>query len=418
MKLLKCGVITFAFGMLTQSAMAAIWQDTQTWNMDWEQKYSTWMQSSAVQEKMFNDKNSPYYGVNTDCADTAYAFRAIFAFENKLPFAISNPSGARTASRSLNNTTSKYDYLGQDEYKKLRALIKEIGDSVGTENLTRIDTFPMKIKSIAPGAIFTYKIKARFKNFIRHAYNIKNINPVGTFDVIYSTQANQKNFGDLLRRRELEFVNLPNDPWGFRRFKWPEHIGSSLSALPEEMGASNEQYDIARGKDTRAFFKYVSSQLASFEETPTQRLERLFKGVCMEANARIGYVDDAIAFQKQTGNKCMEYQDFDAFSTPARDTAILEQFQKLKQALGEATNARETNTKTYELVNYMYNNIGNVKDELLASCRVNYRPGVTIDLREYWTRASNNRMSSHPNDSIEVRWGEKTSPKTRCKSWY
>ena len=63
---------------------------------------------------MFNDPKSPYYGISTDCADTAYALRAIFAFENKLPFAITNPSGNRGASLSLNNKSKKFDSAGPE----------------------------------------------------------------------------------------------------------------------------------------------------------------------------------------------------------------------------------------------------------------------------------------------------------------
>lgn len=418
MKFTILGTVTLFSHLILQSASAAIWTDTEVWTPQWEQKYSDWMRSPNVREKMFNDRTSTYYGINTDCADTAYAFRAIFAYENKLPFAIANPSGARSPSKSLNNKTTKYDYLGSNEVKKLVTLINEIGDSVGTENLTRIDTFPMSIKAIVPGAIFTYKINARFGKSIRHAYNIKDINDVGTFDVIYSTQANQKKRGDLLRRKDFEFVNLPNDPWGFRRFRWPENIGVNLSALPVELSPSNEQYEISRGMSTRAFFKYVSKQLASTDETSAQRLERLFTGVCLEANARIGYVNEAIAYQEKNGGRCMNYEDFDAFSTPARDTAIFEQFQKLAQALEESKANNDTNSANFALVNYMFNGTGNLGAELLAKCPVNYRADVTMDLREYWKRAAANKMSSHPNDSIEVRWGERTSPKTRCKVWY
>lgn len=418
MKFTALSTVALLFQLFIQPATAAIWNDTESWNAQWEEKYSEWMKSPTVREKMFNDRTSPYYGVNTDCADTAYAFRAIFAFEHKLPFAISNPSGSRTPSKTLNNKTTKYDYLGANETKKLVTLINEIGDSVGTENLTRIDTFPMKIKAIAPGAIFTYKINARFGRSIRHAYNIKDINDVGTFDVIYSTQANQKKYGDLLRRKDFEFVNLPNDPWGFRRFRWPENIGANLSALPVELQASNEQYDISKGMSTRAFFKYVSKQLATTDESSGERLERLFTGVCLEANARIGYVNEALAYREKTGNKCMVYEDFDAFSTPARDTAISEQFQKLAQALDESKANGDINSPSFALVNFMYNGVGNLSNELLAKCPINYREGVTIDLREYWKRASQGKMSSHPNDVVEVRWGEKTSPKTKCKTWY
>lgn len=404
-------------GLLSSNVQAAIWPSLNQWDLEWETKYSNWMKSTAVREKIFTDKNSPYYGINTDCADTAYAFRAIFSYENNLPFAITNPSGSRGVSKTLNNASSKFDYI-KDSNKRVIALINEIGSSVGTENLTRYDTFPPAIASVTPGSLFTYRINARFGNTIRHAYNIKDINPVGTFDVIYSTQANQKKRGDLLRRKEIEFVNKPSDPWGFRKFRWPEHIGKTLTGLPPELNASNEQFTLANQMGTSAFFKYVKKSVASRQETITQKMERVLAGVCAEANARIGYVNDALDYLKKTGNRCMNYQDFDAFSTPARDAAIHEQFVMLNEALNDAKIEGETNGRTYDLVNYIYNGIGDFEADLLQSCPINYRAGVTIHLREYWLRSKAKRLSSHPNDTVQLRWGESTSPKTRCKTWY
>lgn len=409
-------VLSLALSFSSINIQAAVWEDNQSWSLEYEQKFSTWMQSPAVKEKMFNSLSSPYYGINTDCADTAYALRAIFAFENKLPFAITNPSGSRDASKTLNNRTNKFDGAGP-ENKRLVALITEIGASVGTENLTRFDTFPTAIKKIAPGTIFTYKIKARFKKFIRHAYNIKDINPVGTFDVIYSTQANQEKRGDLLRRREREFENAPSDPWGFRKFRWPEHIGSSLESIPQELGPSMEQFDLAISLGENAFFTMVRKTLATSSESTGERLNRLFKSVCLEAEARIGYVNEAISYLEKTNNECMDYQKFDAFSTPARDAALKEMYLKFKQSYSEARQTQSGDAVILSYAETVFNNKGD-KTELLKACPVNYRAGVSIDLGTLWSRINNDQLSSHPNDIIEARWGEVTKRLTKCKRWY
>ena len=80
-------VLSLALTFSSINIQAAVWEDTQSWSLEYEQKFSAWMQSPAVKENMFTSASSPYYGINTDCADTAYALRAIFAFENKLPSA-------------------------------------------------------------------------------------------------------------------------------------------------------------------------------------------------------------------------------------------------------------------------------------------------------------------------------------------
>ncbi len=415
MKILLSFLI-IAFTISSQNASAAVWEDTKSWSIDYENKFTEWMGSTAVREGMFTDRNSPYYGVNTDCADTAYAMRAIFAFENKLPFAIINPSGSRGVSKSLNNKANKFDAAGP-ENKRVVALIKEIGSSVGTENLTRYDTYPIAIKSIQGGALFTYKMKARFGKFIRHAYNIKTVNPIGTYDVIYSTQANQQKRGDLLRRRDRDFENLPGDPWGFRRFKWPEHLGLGIDVIPAELGASTEQFDLVRQYGS-GFFKYVSKQIATSAETSSERLTRVFNNVCQEAQARIMYVNEALEFAKKTNNACMDYTAFDAYSTPARDGALKDMFLNLQSTYQGAKGQGGVDPVIFSYAEYIFTGKGSVSAELLAACPIAYRPGATIDLATFWNRMNNERMSSHPNDIVEVRWGEKTSPQTRCKRWY
>ncbi len=407
----------FILALSSFKIQAAVWEDTQSWSVEYEQKFVAWVQTNAVREKMFTDRNSPYYGINTDCADTSYALRAIFAFENKLPFAITNPSGSREQSKTLNNRTNKFDYAGP-ENKRLVALITEIGDSVGTENLSHFDTYPIAIKSITPGSMFTYKMQARFGRFIRHSYNIKGINSVGTFDVIYSTQANHEKHGDLLRRRDREFENLPSNPWGFRKFKWPEHIGKDLSAIPAELGPSTEQFTLASQMDTRSFFKYVAKTLATTTETSGDRLARLFKAVCQESQARIEYINEALDYLKQTNNACMDYQKFDAFSTPARDGALKEMYLNLKQAFADAKATNSGDPQMLAFGEYIFNKKGTAKDELLAACPIAYRAGMTIDIGTLWSRLEAGRLSSHPNDIVTVRWGEATSPLTKCKRWY
>jgi hypothetical protein len=412
--LLSLTILALTFGSF--NASAAVWEDTESWSLAYEQKFVEWMGSTAVREGMFTNTSSPYYGVNTDCADTAYALRAVFAFENKLPFAIINPSGSRDISKSLNNKTSKFDYAGP-ENKRLVALITEIGESVGTENLTRYDTYPVAIKSIKGGTLFTYKMKARFGKFIRHAYNIKTVNPIGSYDVIYSTQANHAKRGDLLRRRDRDFENLPSDPWGFRRFKWPEHLGKDLSVIPAELEPSNEQFALANSMGG-SFFKYVSKQLATTTESSGERLSRVFNNVCQEAQARIMYVNEALEYAKKTGNACMDYANFDAYSTPARDGALKDIFLNLESTFKGAKVQGGADPVILAFADYIFTGKGAVQAELLAACPIAYRPGTTIDLATFWNRMKNDRMSSHPNDIVEVRWGETTKPLTKCKRWY
>ncbi len=399
---------------------AAVWNDTRVWTVELEEEFSTWMQSSVVNEVMFTDPKSKYFGINTDCADTSYALRAIFAFEHSLPFAITNPSGSRDANKTLNNRLNKWDKSG-DEIKRLKAMIEEIGDSVGTENLAHFDTYPTKISSIKAGTLFMYKIKARLGNFIRHSYNIKAINPVGTFDVIYSTQANKAKHLPLIRRKEREFENLPHIPWGFKKFKWPQLLTAEISTYPLLLGASNEQYDLASNLGEAEFFKMIRKNLAKSSETPGERLNRSFNAVCAEARARIEYVNQGIEHLNSIGSRCMNYEEFDAYSTPARDQALKGLFEKYEESFNDLLKSGELNSANPNILNFsqfIFNKVGNFSKELIETCPINYRSEVTIDLRELRNRIREGKLSSHPNDKIELRWGENGYSSTNCKRWY
>ena len=331
MRLFLCLVSIFLFLSISNS-FASVWDDNQLWSVQYEEDFSIWMSSNSVNETMFTDSKSPYFGISTDCADTAYALRAIFAFEHNLPFAISNPSGARGTNKTLNNRQNTWNNLPTNK-QRLVAMINEIGDSVGTENLAYFDTFPIAINNITPGSVFMYKIKARFGNFIRHTYNIKNINPVGTFDVIYSTQANKAKGLPLIRRKDREFENMPSEPWGFKKFRWPDQLGLSLADIPDELGPSLEQYTLAKQLGEVGFFKYVTKTLSKTIEPANQKMSRLFNSICVEAQARIEYVNQGLGHLLETNNACMNYEEFDAYSTPARDQMLKRTFRKVSSCI-------------------------------------------------------------------------------------
>lgn len=405
--------------ILTSTSEASVWRDTNDWDEYYEQQYAQWIGSPSVYERMFIDSNSPYQGIRADCADAAYALRAIFSYEHSLPFAINDPSGSRSG-RTINNSLSKWDHISSGA-RRVVAMINTIGDSVGSENLTHYDTYPIKIKNIRPGNVFSYKIQARFGKFIRHVYNIKDINPVGTFDTIYSTQAIADKGLAMTRRRDKEFINGPHEPWGFRAFKWPRHISTSANNLPSVYQSSEEQYDLVGKLGADGFFKYVKRAVATINETPEQQMRRAFNSACEESVARIEYVNQGLAHLRSIGGRCMDYGEYDAYSTPSRDSTLKKTFEKFKEIYDDLAltgELAEVSPNIMLAAQTIFDGHGLELSELRSMCGINYRGGVSIDLATLWYRLKNNMLSSHPNDIVELRWGEKTSPQTRCRRWY
>lgn len=423
-------VLPLLLGLISQAAVAQVWTDTQSWSEEWEEKYAGFVKSSRVHEGIFTHSSSPYAGIKADCAHAAYALRVIFSYENGLPFAIRNPSGARPgqpAYVNFHNRISRFDYI-RDEKERVIAFINYIGSSVGSENLTRNDTFPVAINALQSGDLFTYRITRSFRRlfrtenqYIRHVYNIKGINPTGTFDVIYSTQAIAEAGLPLIRRRERMFSQLPNDAWGFRRFRWPEYIGQPVSAIPQSLGRSNEQYQMVEQYGD-AFFRQVSTRLATIEENPNQRLRRSLNNLCIEAQGRVDNINQGLDYLQRIGGRCMDYQEYDAYSTPARDEALNQTYLRLNdeyRALSSEGLLGRVNAQTMAFTRAILFNESGSAAELRQFCPITYRAGVTIDLAELRRRQNAGRLSSHPNDDVFNRWGEPGAGRTtRCRQWY
>src|SRR5688572_30808120 len=108
MKKLFAFVVFFAAFYLafTNTAHAAVWETQAQWNDQYENLYGEWVQT-RLKNDAFSNPKSPFYGIPTDCADLIYTARALFAFENKLPFKIRN--SRTTAGGFITNSETKWD---------------------------------------------------------------------------------------------------------------------------------------------------------------------------------------------------------------------------------------------------------------------------------------------------------------------
>ena len=405
--------------LIATSTFGGVWETTQDWDDSYREQFQEWMSSHKVKTDLFTNKSSRYYGIKADCADVTYALSAIFAYENGLPFKVKNPVYRRGYKHQFwTNRIDRFDNYRSGD-KRLIAFVNFLGDSLGTETLNVNDSYPLKINSISAGDFFAFKKRQSSGGFLRHAYNIKDVLPTGVFELIWSNQQRKKERkkeGRPMKQAEMNLSNRPNKyTWGFRRMKTPEQFAMNKSNIEHY---SKEQYDLAKKYNDDKFFKHVKDSLKLYDEDPNDNLKRQIKNICNQANERIGVIASGEKFRKQIGGKCMNYGQFDEYSTPSRDGQFLKLFNNFSSTYKEFEEdgkLSRVSEKTLDRARAILGMRSTSKDY----CKIQYKTGSKeITLNEIFTKLKSGELSSHPNDNIDRRWGVKVGKKTTCKKWY
>ncbi|RZA09794.1 MAG: hypothetical protein EOP11_00530 [Proteobacteria bacterium] len=379
-------------------AQAAVWPTTRRWDANAENQYKTWVQTSWKVD-IFQNKQSLYYGLFPDCADTVYAMRAIFASQNGLPFAVVDPSTNRS---TITNEMQKFDKVAAGP-KRVTAYLNWLFGVLGTVTLPA-DTYPVAINrdAVHAGGLMLAKES-------KHSYTVKDIRQTGVPVLVYSTQANR---GDLKVRSWPSvgylFSKGIKQPSGFRYFRYPEHL---LKPVWEVPGFSDEQYQAPANKWVAA----MQAKLANRKEVANEALTRQVDDACQLITTRVELVNEAMAQLKKIGDRCMNAQEYDDYSTPSRDGQTKAAFEDLAATLKRALKNNEAIDATLreQLQNVFADNASDEKGAQI--CAITYAKGKTISLGELRRRLFTGMLSSNPNDPLSVRWGEVKGPSDRAK---
>lgn len=332
--------------IVSTTAQAVVWQDTETWNEAQEQKFDRWIEQLPLD--IFADRKSPWYGISTDCADAVYALRIIFAYENKLPvqFRIKDFP-------FLNNRTDRFD-KGRDgkeldEMTRVRRFINSVSYHTNTRTLIQ-DTYPIAVRrgSVAPGAMFAHPESGRETPVSYrpgHVYYVQEVLPNGVIKYISSTVPTMVR--KLTPRWGIHFAPLFQKS-GFRRWIWPQ-FQNEQSKMPSYdangnrfAGWSEKQFNNDRMKSA------WQAQLEVRLRTPGQR--------GATSRERVGYAAQNVEFalleranivqtgwsifsrkyQKKAdarGRICMDKGEYDNYSTPTRDKKIQYELSLMRAAI-------------------------------------------------------------------------------------
>lgn len=421
-------LMLFVLG-LSLSARAQVWTETNSWSQAWEDRYAEWVRSEWNVE-MFsrktlpNGRGNPYYGMRADCADTVYSMRMIFAYENRLPFAVLDPTGS---GRLITNRMTRYNSIS-NQSERFRQFLWFMYGTISTASVPN-DTFPVALtpRFVRSGAmILTTK-----KN--HHSWSVKEILPIGVPWLVFNSVVSSSSSLVLQQRQSwpnpywvFEGDQSPGGYAGFRAFRPISFIGQPVWNVP---GYSEEQYNVSLAK----WQKLATTRLAVRRETDEQQLSRLMNTACNALKDRINSVNDGLRNLRQTSG-CYDYATYDNFSTPNRDQRLFDDIVALRIAykdIVQVNGAENVSRTMVDRLNKIFPRISSSAKEETSSmavqsldsrsvCETTYASGRTIDLAEAKRRIFAGLFSNNPLDEIQYRWGEARGPSSRaraCQSW-
>lgn len=246
-------IFFFVFSLLSTKVHAEVWQSNQTWNAYWENEYQSWVNKNLT-TNIFTDSKTLLSGLSTDCADALYAIRILFAYEHSLPFVVNAPDVLASQMKTFGNDTSMFDSI-TDEKKRVRAFINFISDELGTASLIK-DTFPVKIKEINSGIIYRVQWQMLgMGKYNQHSYIIKGFDP--DRELIYYYSDAPRKIRTLEVNVKYPRFEFSSAPFGFRRWKHPEHLLIPENQIPAEAGYSREQYDLVARVGKKQILKEI-----------------------------------------------------------------------------------------------------------------------------------------------------------------
>jgi hypothetical protein len=247
--------VLLIFSMIGNFAKAEVWHSTNTWDRQWEKEYESWV-SANLKTNMFTRDEGILSGIATDCADALYDVRIQFAYEHSLPFIINAPDVLRSQMKTFGSDTSKFDSI-KDERKRVRAFINFVNDEVGTENLVK-DTYPVKISEINGGIIY-HVVWSLFGKEEHHSYIVKGFD--ADRELLYYASDAPRKVRSLQIDTPFPRFSYASAPYGFRRWKHPEHLLIKENEISPDDGYSVEQYKLVERVGKKEILKAIRRQL-------------------------------------------------------------------------------------------------------------------------------------------------------------
>ncbi len=363
---------------------AVLWEVTESWNDEWEARYSKWLQDEIKPD--FYHK----YNIATDCADALIGLRWIFARMHSLPVAntladTADLFGHYSMRRIwLNLPTAKEWY----EDQLFLTALEYVMDLASTRTVN-LDGYPVKIskEGMVPGTfIVTQSTNSGHVKFISENHYSEE------FELPLYTLSSTSPRDLRLLTREV-FVDQDWPERGRKEilaFRWPVmREGKWVLMEPSEhKNYSEEQYDLSLKENYPAFINFVVARLKNNYD-PIKLVEIAVNDILDSVKRRILIVDKGYEFCKNQdcAPGTIGHEDW---ATPSRDNQLKAKFETIDKLVRDFLFMAPT------LQSQWVDGLRQTKFKLL---------GKDTDLSVIRFLVDNNLLSSDPSEQPEKRWG-------------
>ncbi len=346
------------------------------WTVEEERRYEKWVEEN-IREDFFIRHNIP-----TDCADAVYAIRWIYARMAHLPAAATTKEG-----KLIGHWSKDWKHLPThtewDQDERFRAALLYLLPKTWTGTLP-LDTYPVRISrdSLTPGTLFL--VTESHTGIIGHVFRDGSyVHPLQTWESALPVKVQK------LTSRYL-FMGRPESKAGsgLIKFRWPVSENGEWKYLPakEHPFYSEEQYDSGFSKNYADFAEAVAKRIDPTNYTPAEKLTRVMGTITRLLKERVPIVLEG--HQECHDGGCPEGSEWwQVRNTAGRDETIVLLMDHLSQIIESNHLDREMTKKMMERI----------------SIDISKERSVTF----YHLYQSYLWLSSHPEDSIETRWGLK-----------
>ena len=346
------------------------------WTVEEERRFEKWVEETITEDFFIR------YRIPTDCADAVYAIRWIYARIAHLPAAATTADG-----RLIGHWSTDWKHLPThpewDKDERFRAALLYLLHKTWTGTLP-FDTYPVRIspESITPGTLFL--VTESHAGIIGHVFlDGSQVHPLQTWESALPVKVQKLSLGYFFSVRPESKARS-----GLLKFRWPVSENGEWKYLPIEDHPfySEEQYGPGFCKGHADFVEAVAKKIDPTNYAPAEKMAKAMETVTRFLRERVPIV---LAGYQQCGNGgCPEGSElWEIYSTPGRDGMIISLMDHLSQIIESNHLDRQRVKRVMEAIPIA-----------IAENR-----SVTL----YHVYQNHLWLSSHPEDSIEARWGLK-----------